>query len=86
MQYLNRNLSLKNTVVFFILILLVFMATSVADILLMLFAAYVLTCAINPVVLKLQKYMPRVLAVSLLLLVLLIGVLGFLIPLFAVTV
>lgn len=86
MQYLNRNLSLKNTVVFFILILLVFMATSVADILLMLFAAYVLTCAINPVVLKLQKYMPRVLAVSLLLLVLLVGVLGFLIPLFAVTV
>ncbi len=86
MSYLERYLTLKNTLVFFILILLAFLAGSIADILLMLFAAYVLTCAINPLVAKLQKYMPRVLAVSLLLLLLLVGVLGFLIPLFAVTV
>lgn len=86
MSYLERYLTLKNTLVFFILILLAFLAGNIADILLMLFAAYVLTCAINPLVSKLQKYVPRVLAVSLILLLLLIGVLGFLIPLFAVTV
>ena len=86
MSYLERYLTLKNTLVFFILILLAFLAGNIADILLMLFAAYVLTCAINPLVAKLQKYVPRVLAVSLILLLLLIGVLGFLIPLFAVTV
>ncbi len=86
MPYLDRYLTLKNIVVFFVLILLLLMAKSVADILLMLFAAYVLTCAINPIIGKLQKYMPRVLAVSLLLLLLLVGVLGFLIPLFVVTI
>lgn len=86
MPYLDRYLTLKNIVVFFVLILIMVLAGNIADILLMLFAAYVLTCAINPVVAKLQKYMPRVLAVSLLLLLLLVGVLGFLIPLFAITV
>ncbi len=86
MSYLNRYLTLKNTLVFFVLLLMVFLAGNIADILLMLFAAYVLTCAVNPLVAKLQKYMPRVLAVSLILLLFLIGVLGFLIPLFAVTV
>ena len=79
MPYLERYLTLKNTLVFFILILLAFLAGNIADILLMLFAAYVLTCAINPLVLKLQKYMP-------LLLLFLVGVLGFLVPLFVVTV
>ncbi|HIQ89543.1 TPA: AI-2E family transporter [Candidatus Galligastranaerophilus faecipullorum] len=86
MPYLDRYLTLKNIVVFFVLILIMVLAGNIADILLMLFAAYVLTCAINPIVAKLQKYMPRVLAVSLLLLLLLVGVLGFLIPLFAITV
>ena len=71
---------------FFVLILLAFLAGKIADILLMLFAAYVLTCAINPLVTKLQKYMPRVLAVSLILLLFLVGVLGFFIPLFVVSV
>ncbi len=86
MPYLERYLTLKNTLVFFILILLAFLAGNIADILLRLFAAYVLTCAINPLVLKLQKYMPLVLAVSLILLLFLVGVLGFLVPLFVVTV
>ena len=52
----------------------------------MLFAAYVLTCAIDPLVSKLQKYMPRVLAVSLILLLFLVGVLGFFIPLLVVSI
>ncbi len=86
MPYLERYLTLKNTLVFFVLILLAFLAGNIADILLMLFAAYVLTCAINPLVTKLQKYMPRVLAVSLILLLFLVGVLGFFIPLFVVSV
>ncbi len=86
MPYLDRYLTLKNTLVFFVLILLAFLAGNIADILLMLFAAYVLTCAINPLIVKLQKYMPRILAVSLILLLFLIGVLGFFIPLFVVSV
>ncbi len=86
MPYLDRYLTLKNTFVFFILMLLAFLAGNIADILLMLFAAYVLTCAINPLVTKLQKYMPRVLAVSLILLLFLVGVLGFFVPLFVVSV
>lgn len=86
MPYLERYLTLKNTLVFFILILLAFLAGSIADILLMLFAAYVLTCAIDPLVSKLQKYMPRVLAVSLILLLFLVGVLGFFIPLLVVSI
>ena len=59
MPYLERYLTLKNTLVFFILILLAFLAGSIADILLMLFAAYVLTCAIDPLVSKLQKLLTQ---------------------------
>lgn len=86
MAYLEKILTLKNVTAFFLLVLLVLFAGQIADILLMLFAAYVLTCAINPTIAKLQKYMPRILAVSLLLLLLLVAVLGILIPLFALSV
>lgn len=86
MTALEKILTLKNIVVFFILILLVLFAGQIADILLMLFAAYVLTCAINPIIGKMQKVMPRILAVSIILLLLMGGVLGIVIPLFVLSV
>lgn len=86
MPYFERTLTLKNVVVFFFLILIALFAGNIADILLMLFAAYVLTCAINPIISKLQKYMPRVLAVTFLLMLLIASVLGIIIPLFVLSV
>ena len=81
MPQLERILSLKNVLVFFILVATVLLLGQVLDILLMLFAAFVLTCAMNPILGKLQKYMPRGLAVALLVLVITILLLGIIIPL-----
>lgn len=83
---LDKILTLKNVVAFLLLVLLVLFMGQITDVLVMVFAAYVITCAMNPSIKKLQKYMPRGLGVTLLLLFIIIIVLGVLIPLFVLTV
>lgn len=81
MSQIERLLTLKNVLVVFVLICLVLLLGQVADILLMLFASFVLTCAMNPLLGKMQKYMPRTLAVAILLLAIIVLLLGIITPL-----
>jgi len=68
------------------LILVLIFISNIADIAIMFFIAFIITCAIDPVVSFLQKYMPRVLAVSIVLLMILIGILLIFIPLLTLTI
>ena len=79
-------LTYKNIIFAIMLILVLLFLSNIADIALMLFVAFIITCAIDPLVNKLQKYMPRVLAVSLVLLMLLLGILVIFIPLLTLTI
>ena len=63
----NKILSYKNIVVFLILVAIVTLSIFALDILMMLFASFVITCAINPIVNKMEKYIPRVWSVTILL-------------------
>ena len=66
----TKVLSSKNIIIFILIIAVVALSVFSLDILMMLFASFVITCAINPVINKLEKYIPRVWAVSVILLAL----------------
>ena len=79
-------LTYKNIIFAIMLVLVLIFISNIADIAIMLFVAFIITCAIDPSVNFLQKYMPRVLAVSLVLLTILICILLVFIPLLTVTI
>ncbi len=79
-------LTYKNIIFAIMLILVLIFLSNIADIAIMLFVAFIITCAIDPSVKFLEKYMPRVLAVSLVLFLLLIGILLIFIPLLTLTI
>lgn len=79
-------LTYKNIIFAIMLVLVLIFISNIADIAIMLFVAFIITCAIDPSVNFLQKYMPRVLAVSLVLLAILICILLVFIPLLTVTI
>lgn len=64
----------------FIMALIVFAFYSF-DILLILFGSFVITCAINPIINKMEKYIPRVWCVVLILFLIMLAVLLVLVPL-----
>ena len=64
----NKTLSLKNVIVFVIVIALIALSIFSLDILMMLFASFVITCAIAPAINKMEKYIPRIWCVTLILL------------------
>jgi len=79
-------LSSKNMLALIIIILLMIGAYYSFDIILLLFASFVIACAINPVVNKLENKMPRGLAVSLVLLVVLFAVILVFVPLIVISI
>lgn len=79
-------LTYKNIIFAIMLVLVLIFISNIADIAIMLFVAFIITCAIDPSVKFLEKYMPRVLAVSLVLFLLLVGILVIFIPLFTLTI
>ena len=79
-------LTYKNIIFAIMLILVLIFISNIAEIAIMLFVAFIITCAIDPVVNFLQKYMPRVLAVSLVLLAIIGCMLLIFIPLLSVTI
>ncbi len=79
-------LTYKNIIFAIMLILVLIFLFNIADIAIMLFIAFIIGCAIDPVVNFLQKYMPRVLAVSIVLLMIVTGVLLIFIPLLTLTI
>lgn len=82
----SNILTYKNIIFAIMLILVLIFISNIADIAIMFFIAFIITCAIDPVVSFLQKYMPRVLAVSVVLLMILIGILLIFIPLLTLTI
>lgn len=76
-----KFISLKDILSLIIVIGLILIAIYSLDILLVLFTAFVITCTINPIINKLEKYMPRISAVVLLLFVLMVSGLLIIIPL-----
>lgn len=79
-------LTYKNIIFAIMLVLVLLFISNIAEIALMLFVAFIITSAIDPAVKFLEKYMPRVLAVSLVLLLILICMLLVFIPLLSLTI
>ncbi len=65
MKEINVTISLKTIVIFFVSILLILGIIFIKDIILFIFAAYIIACALFPAVDILEKKMPAFLAVSL---------------------
>lgn len=81
-----KVLSLKNITAFIIIAGIIVLAVYSLDILMMLFAAFVITCAINPAINKMEKFMPRIWAVTVVLLIMILAAILILIPLISVSV
>ena len=81
-----KVLSLKNIIVTLIIIGIITLAIFSLDILMMLFASFVITCAINPIIDKMEKYIPRVWAVTIVLLMMILAAILILIPLVSISV
>lgn len=82
----TRVLSLKNIIVFIVIIALIALAVKALDILLMLFASFVITCAIIPVINKMEKYIPRIWCVTIVLLGLILASFVILVPLISISI
>ena len=82
----NKILSYKNIIVFLILVALITLSIFALDILMMLFASFVITCAINPIIDKMEKFIPRVWAVTVLLFLMIIISFIIIVPLISISV
>lgn len=82
----TKVLSLKNIIVFIIIVALIALAIKALDILLMLFASFVITAAITPFINKMEKYIPRIWCVTIVLLGLILGAFVVLVPLISISI
>lgn len=82
----TRILTIKNVIVFVLIVGIIALAIFSLDILMMLFASYVITCAVSPLINKMETKMPRIWAVSLVLLGLILGSFIIILPLISVSI
>lgn len=82
----TKVLSPKNVIVFIVILAIITLSIFSLDILMMLFASFVITCAINPIINKLEKFIPRVWAVTLVLLALILASFLIIVPLISISV
>lgn len=80
----TRNLSIKNITAFLLIVGIITLAIFSLDILMMLFASFVITCAIVPFINKLEKRIPRIWAVTIILLLMIILSVLVLLPLISI--
>ena len=76
-----KVLSLKNIIVFILIIAAITLSIYSLDILMMLFGSFIITCAISPLINKMEKKMPRIWAVTLLLFLLILATSLIIVPL-----
>lgn len=81
----NKILSYKNIIVFVLILAVITLSIYALDILMMLFASFVITCAINPIINKMEKRMPRVLAVAIILFAMILASFLILVPLITIS-
>lgn len=79
-------LNAKSIITFIIIMAIIALAVFSFDILMILFASFVIACAIDPVITKLEKYMPRTLGITIILLGLLLASILILVPLISVSI
>ena len=79
-----KILSSKNIFVFILIVTIIILSIYSLDILMMLFGSFVITCAISPIINKMEKKMPRVWAVTLLLFLMILASFLILVPLITV--
>lgn len=82
----TKVLSLKNIIVFILILGVVALGVFSLDILLMLFASFVITCAITPTINRMEKYIPRIWCVTLILLGLILVSFLILVPLISISI
>ena len=82
----TKVLSFRNVVTFLLVLAIVALALYSLDILIILFASFVVTCAITPLINKLEKYIPRIWAVAVVLLALILSSVLILVPLITIIV
>ncbi|MBQ7287179.1 MAG: AI-2E family transporter [Candidatus Gastranaerophilales bacterium] len=80
-----KRISYRNVIVILATIAVIALCILSLDILMMLFAAYVITCAILPIVNKMEKFMPRVLAVTLILFAMILASILIIAPLLTIS-
>lgn len=80
----TKILSLKNIIVFIIIVGLITLAIYSMDIIMMLFASFVITCAISPLINKMEKRIPRIWCVTLVLLGIILASFLIIVPLITV--
>ena len=79
-----KILSYKNIIAFILIVGVIILSIYSLDILMMLFGAFVITCAISPIINKMEKRMPRVWAVTLLLFLMILASFLIFVPLITV--
>ncbi len=72
LSVLREYISVKNIVVFALILVALWFLSQVSNVIMLFFASYVIACSFNPMVNKLEKKMKRPLAVGLLLLALVV--------------
>jgi len=82
---ISKYLTQKNIIFLLMAILVIAFIASISDIALMFFASFVISCTLIPLIDKIDKYIPRALAVSLVLALLIIGIALVFIPLLIFT-
>lgn len=80
----TKVLSTKNIIVFILVVAVILLSIYSLDILMMLFGSFVITCAISPVIKKMEKKMPRIWAVTLLLFLMILASFLIIVPLVTV--
>ncbi|MBE7706299.1 MAG: AI-2E family transporter [Cyanobacteria bacterium SIG30] len=84
-QNVNKYLTTKNIIFFVMIVLFLVFLNHIIDVALMFFAAFVISATLFPLIDKTSKYMPRVLATALILLLSLALLLLFFVPLIVFT-
>lgn len=80
LSVLKEHISVKNIIVFALILVTLLFTTKISSILMLFFASYVVACSFNPLVNKLEKKMKRSLAVVLILLAIVLVLFVFFIP------
>ena len=81
----TKVLSYRNIIVFILIIAAIILSIYSLDILMMLFGSFVITCAISPIINKMEKKMPRIWAVTLLLFLMILASSLIIVPLVAIS-
>ena len=80
-----KILSTKNVVTFIIIVALITLSIYSLDILMMLFGSFVITCAISPIINKMEKYIPRVWCVTIILFAMILASFLIIVPLVTIS-